>query len=114
MASLLYFRFDIDVLAPLVLSFTLYWILSRRTELPIKAKIFVCAAADLFATAKYTMNVLICMGSEPVFGITSIPGIIAAVAGVHLAYGAAVLVVSVLAAELSLRLISRKSKKEMA
>ncbi|MBP0984388.1 MAG: helix-turn-helix transcriptional regulator [Oscillospiraceae bacterium] len=114
MASVLYVRFDIDVLAPLVLSFTLYWILSRRTELPVKAKIFVCAAADLFAAAKYTMNVLVCMGSEPVFGITSIPGIIAAVAGVHLAYGAAVLVVSVLAAELSLRLINRKSKKEMA
>ena len=102
-------KLDIDVLAPFVLVFTLYWLLSRRTELSGRQKTAVCAAAALLSAAKYAMNFLHNMSSEPVFGITSVSGVIAAAAGVHLAYGLVVLVVSVLAAEGILRLLKRKA-----
>ncbi|MGN1341318.1 MAG: helix-turn-helix transcriptional regulator [Oscillospiraceae bacterium] len=100
-----------DVLCPAVLAFALYWLLSRRTERSVGQKTAVCAGAALLAASKYAMNFLHCMGGESVFGITSIPGSIAAVAGIHLAYGAVVLIISVLAAEVILRLLNGKKSK---
>ena len=99
------------LLYPAALTFALYWLLSRRTELSVRQKVMVCAAAALLAAAKYAMNFLHCMSNEPIFGITSVPGMIAAVSGIHLAYGAVVLVISVLAAEVILRLINRKRSR---
>lgn len=103
----------LDVLAPVVLTFTLYWLLARRTELSVRQKTAVCAAADLFIAGKYSMNVFCCMSSAPNFEM-SVAGNIAVILGIHIAYTAAVLGISALAAELILRLINRKSKQETA
>lgn len=109
-ANVIGVRFDIDMLAPLVLTFSLYWLLSHRTELSIKTKIFVCAAADLFVAAKYTLNIVFGMSSEPIFGISSFIGKSAAVYACHFAYCAVVLAVSVLLGEFILRLRNKAQK----
>lgn len=93
----------LDVAVPLMLTFSLYLLLSRRTELSAKQKTLVCAAEVLLTSTKYTMNYLICMSDRGSFGIESPPLIIIVTAGIHLIFAAAVLAVSVLSGELLLR-----------
>lgn len=101
-----------DVLCPAVLTFALYWLLSVRTELSVKQKIMICASADLLIAGKYAVDYLYCMSSEPMLGISSVQGIIAAAVGIHLAYGAVVPAVSVSAARLFLRISDRNQSEE--
>ncbi len=93
----------LDVAAPLMLTFSLYLLLSRRTELMAKQKTLVCAAEALLIGTKYTMNYLICMDNAGPFGIDSPPLIIVTAAGIHLVFAAAVLAVSVISGELLMR-----------
>lgn len=104
-------RLDIDVLAPFVLVFSLYWLLSHHTELSGRQKTAVCAAVALISAAKYAMNFLHNMSSAPVFGITSVSGVVAGAFGIHIVYVAVVLIVSVSASELVLRLIKQWKAK---